>query len=60
MVQNREVYSQWKICVLQTMLSDIARLGIFFFQTEIVEICDQNVLNYPKSKFVYLGKWIFT
>lgn len=29
---NREVYSQWKICVLQTVLSDIAiaRLVIFF------------------------------
>lgn len=30
MVRNREVYSQWKICVLQTVLSAIARLVIFF------------------------------
>lgn len=29
-VQKREVYSQWKICVLQTVLSDTARLVIFF------------------------------
>lgn len=39
---NREVYSQWKIGILQTVLSDIAiaRL-VIFFQPKIVEICDQ-------------------
>lgn len=39
---SREVHSKWKVCVLQTVLSDIAvaRL-VIFFQPKIVEICDQ-------------------
>lgn len=57
---NRDINSQWKICVLQTVLSDIAiaRLVIFFFSLKLLKSVIK-CFKLSKKKICIFGKMDF-